>query len=117
MRARRVVSVGRSMSYLSEALELEEELQKRLHGRRVVLEVGLTADLHEQVTAAFEPLVRSQSPAQIVRAFPALLCTYLVGHGAYHYAGGGIWTTIDVAGIDQGWGTWFKAAIRKLGLE
>jgi hypothetical protein len=104
------------MSYVADAVALEQELRERLRGRRVVLEIGLDADLHEQVTAVLEPIVQWRTADDVLREFPALLATYLVGHAVYHYQGG-IWNSIDLRAIDRSWGERFTIALKKLDLE
>ena len=98
--------------------ELERILRSRLAGRRIVAEIGLNAQTHEQVVEAITLVVRRlHSPRSVATAYPALLVCYLAGHGIYGYSHGGLWSTVTVPGIDVSFGPAFERAIRALGLE
>jgi hypothetical protein len=97
---------------------VENELRRRLIGRRVVNEVGLDAATHEEAESALElALRRSRDLQQIAQRYPALLAVYLVGHGVYRYEAGNFYGTTSLRGIDQSAGPAFMTAVRQLHLE
>lgn len=96
---------------------LERELRDRLVGRRLVAEAQIDARLHEQVEDALTEIgVVGKDPLSVALAYPALLVSYLVGHGTYRWSNA-FWTNQTLPGVDHLWGPAFEQAIRSLDLE
>jgi len=96
---------------------LERDLRDRMRGRRLAAEVDLTAALLERTDEALESLVKAGlTSRQVAHRYPALLVTYLVGNGVYHYSGG-FWNALSIEGIDVSWGPAFADALSRLDLE
>lgn len=97
---------------------LESELRDRLRGRRLVIEIGLTAQLQKEVEAALSRVVTTDStPRDVVRRAPALLAVCLVAHGVYRYRQGNYWDGFPLQSIDVSYGPAFETALQLLDLE
>ena len=120
--SRPVVGVGAGKSlagWRSGPGEVERNLRDQLAGRRLIAEVGLNALTLEEVRAAMEEVLsHGERPHDVQTHYPALLTTYLVGHGIYHYDGGEFWTTLDIEGLDSTpWRQAFEHSLRALNVE
>jgi small subunit ribosomal protein S1 len=98
---------------------IEDELEQRLRGVRLVLEVGLDADTVARVREVAAAVAgRSSDPEWLLATqLPAVLVTFLVADGVDFYDGS-FWPRLSVRGLDgTKLGQGFERAIRTLDLE
>lgn len=98
---------------------IEDELEQRIRGVRLVLEVGLDPDTVARVRDVAAAVARrSHEPESLLAAqLPAVLVTFLVADGVDFYDGS-FWPRLSVRGLDgTKLGQGFERAIRALDLE
>jgi len=80
---------------------IEDELEQRLRGVRLVLEVGLDADTVARVREVAAAVAgRSSAPEWLLATqLPAVLVTFLVADGVDFYDGS-FWPRLSVRGLD-----------------
>ena len=97
--------------------ELERTLCDHLRGRRLIAEVGLDADLFEEVTHATKQLTARHGLERFDRLYPFTFMTFMVGHGVYGYEHGNYWGTMSVVGVNNAAGPVFARVCVEHGLE
>jgi hypothetical protein len=98
---------------------IEDELEHRLRGVRLALEVGLDPETVTRVRDVVAAVARGSSDAESILAtrLPAVLVTFLVADGVQFYDGS-FWPRLSVRGLDgTKLGQGFERAIRTLELE
>jgi hypothetical protein len=100
---------------------VEEVLQERLIGRRLVCEIDWEPEILEEARVDLPKVVRifHDMLRQVFDKYPALLVLYLVDHGSCNYEANDFWTGTPFSGPSEtrAAGLAFEAAIERLGLE
>ena len=101
----------------SDARALDDLLRERLTGRRLIAEVGLDAQLFEELTSVVEEVLRTSDLDHLARSYTYVFLTFMVGHGVYGYHAGNYWGTMPVAGVDNAAGPLFRRRCADTGFE
>ncbi len=108
------------MTELRRIQEVESELEERLRQVRLIFELGLSREDHEELKATLRAATKQWGGPEVVgRFYPAIYATSLTFTGMYELHSGEYWDRVPPLVRDNGLerGPAFVKALDKLGLE